>query len=93
MDQLTAVVLLLLLYGGAGLAAVVMLALAFRSAKARSAVIAIAIVVSVLLMIQALGIWLLGGMARAWGGDTPVTIQVATVLFGLGVRTRRSDSA
>ncbi len=77
--------LLLMLYAGGAILALVILAVGWRAARGRGAVVALAIAAAICLVLQAIVLLALSDMGRGWGGnaiDLPIAIGGIATLAG-----------
>ena len=96
--NLDKLILLVSLYSGGAILALLILAVGWRAAKGRGAVIAFAIAAAICLTLQAIVLWAISDMGRGWGGDAidaPTAIGGSATLAGfltlLAFVTRRLE--
>jgi len=78
-------ILLIALYSGGAVLAWLILAIGWRAARGRGAVIAFATAAAICLALQAIVLWALSDMGRGWGGnaiDPPLAIGGIATLAG-----------
>ena len=83
--NLDKLILLVLLYSGGALLALLILTVGWRAAKGRGAVIAFAIAAAICLVLQSIVLWALSDMGSGWGGnaiDPPTAIGGIATLAG-----------